>query len=1343
MRTIDRLFPQSVRISCIILLLLSLAVPSVGGDEDAGEKQQIISQNSRPLHDSIKTQNVPTGLLYDTVIPLSEIHLFDGRPESKPLDLKRWKQILFELRQSSINQPFLPTVKSVDTRAKQKYHSRGVFPIALLDLKYNTIKKEIPESSTYGITDDTDEKMRQSSVVDFNEEQVFAASILDSTTRRGGNVTFVLDSACYFSNRDQQLRSIEIDFDDGQGPQKVTFDQEISVHYATTGEKVISLMAVDEDENPLESSFILDVPSLTTPDPHEVWDIQGVIPYEGRTASGRAYIYRAEGHTVLMNPVIVTDGFDMFNTRGWDEFYGLMNQEGMLENLRSQGFDLVFLDFDDSLDYMQRNAFVLTRLIERIHEEQSGDTPLVIVGPSMGGLVVRYALAYMEKNGIEHNTRTFISFDAPHQGANVPLGLQHWVTFFAAHSAEADEMLDMLKAPASRQMLVYHCLQTSEGRAACDPLHTVFANEMADLGGYPHNVRKVAISNGSGYGLGLPFNPGDQLIEYEYRGWVKFLGIKVFVEITGNVWSVPDDSPETMIFEGKVLEDTGITIVSGTQPIDNAPGGTRSTNRELAEVDPGYGDISTQRPDHCFVPIISALDIDTSDLFYDIAGDSRIVDKTPFDEIYFSSENQEHVYITPENAEWFNKEVNYGRGFIINHHCTDISNIPDAWVQKAKSDLRIGYSHTSHGSQLVTGISAFKGIEGSTYDYTSSDWGANTGLFLNDYWANEYADDLGHSGDLEWYGATVTMLDNPDNDRNVVMWSWCDGVSDNTEEGIDDYLDAMNQLERDYPDITFIYMTGHVDGTGASGNLHRMNERIRTYCRDNNKILFDFADIESYDPDGVTNYMQRMADDNCDYDSDRDGSRDTNWADGWIAANPGSDLAQVAGRCDECAHSQRLNCVLKGRAFWWMMARIAGWDPSDSSTKLYFPHVASTTVWETELCVINTSDSQSLTGTFKAYNNAGVHVSEDVAVTLTPHGRREITVGDEFTGPAGIGYIIFESDRGTVSGYTKFYREGQYRVAIPATSEVNTGDIYVSHIASSNAWWTGVSLLNTTSSPKTLTIEFDNGTIMTKELAAYEHSAFTIRSIFDGLSQTDIASAVITGGSGVVGLELFGSMGKARQLSGILLKDKTCSTIYYPHVASNATWWTGIVAYNPSVANTTITITPYNEEGISLIPRSLEIDGQAKYIGTVAGLDLPVDTAWLQIDATSPVTGFELFATQDGNRMAGYTGVDISGKEGVFAKLEKDGWTGIAFVNTEDDPATVALTAYDDSGTVIAAKGIDLDGHEKIVGNPDGIFTGDDITAATYITYSSDREVVGFQLNASSNGMMLDALPGM
>jgi hypothetical protein len=89
-----------------------------------------------------------------------------------------------------------------------------------------------------------------------------------------------------------------------------------------------------------------------------------------------------------------------------------------------------------------------------------------------------------------------------------------------------------------------------------------------------------------------------------------------------------------------------------------------------------------------------------------------------------------------------------------------------------------------------------------------------------------------------------------------------------------------------------------------------------------------------------------------------------------------------------------------------------------------------------------------------------------------------------------------------------------------------------------------------------------------------------------------------------------------------------------------------------------------------------------------------------------------------------------------------DWCTGIAFVNTEESAASVTLTAYNDAGALVATQVLTVGGHAKVVNPVESIFT-QDISSATYIAYSSDRNVVGFQLNGSSDGMMLDGLPGI
>lgn len=262
------------------------------------------------------------------------------------------------------------------------------------------------------------------------------------------------------------------------------------------------------------------------------------------------------------------------------------------------------------------------------------------------------------------------------------------------------------------------------------------------------------------------------------------------------------------------------------------------------------------------------------------------------------------------------------KAIVIDHTTTNTARIPTDYIATARNTLRISFGHTSHGSQLVTAMSACRGGAGSLYDFAQSSGSFKAGVFLNDTFPSG---DLGGTASMDWRDATVQLLSRSDNDRNVVMWSWCGGVSGNTQAGIDAYLNAMTDLEQRYPSVRFVYMTGHLDGTGTSGNLNQRNEQIRAYCKSQGKVLFDFADIESYDPDGRTNYMTLFAADSCAYDSNGDGRTDRNWATDWVAQNPSSELSSLSAKVSSCAHSQPLNCVIKGRAFWWMAARLSGW----------------------------------------------------------------------------------------------------------------------------------------------------------------------------------------------------------------------------------------------------------------------------------------------------------------------------------------------------------------------------------------------------------------------------------
>ncbi len=279
---------------------------------------------------------------------------------------------------------------------------------------------------------------------------------------------------------------------------------------------------------------------------------------------------------------------------------------------------------------------------------------------------------------------------------------------------------------------------------------------------------------------------------------------------------------------------------------------------------------------------------------------------------------------------------------IIDNLSTNLAAIPQQYIEAAKDELHIAYGHTSHGSQLVDGMSGLNdfinggglGMDLPDDLFAWNNGGENGALDIRD---GAMGGDVGYYP--AWVDNTHSYLGDPTGEGrgenhpeiNVIMWSWCGQASERSETTmISTYLAPMTALEAEYPGITFVYMTGHSNGSGEEGNLHLRNQQIRDYAIANNKVLFDFYRIELYDPDG--NYFgDKAVNDNCDYDPDyvpgEDANRSRNWATEW----QGSHTQNVDWYSCNCAHSQSLNCNRKAYAVWSMWASLAGWNGANTA----------------------------------------------------------------------------------------------------------------------------------------------------------------------------------------------------------------------------------------------------------------------------------------------------------------------------------------------------------------------------------------------------------------------------
>jgi len=395
----------------------------------------------------------------------------------------------------------------------------------------------------------------------------------------------------------------------------------------------------------------------------------------------------------LDKPLIICDGFDPEDSRDIASIYEVGNYGtgNLFDDLRDDGTDIILLNFpnytrdDDGAtinggaDYIERNGLIIVNLIEMIKSDMQGVQEFIVIGPSMGGLITRYALTYMEQESLDHQTGIWVSFDSPQRGANVPISFQYAINYFAEYLDNVDmaSLRDVqLNSPAAKQMLLDHYSSHLESG---DPYlqdnsiqlptpnsyRTTFLATM-DVLGFPQQTRNLALVNGS-LNASMVETPGAVLMD----GEIDPDGIGA-ADVT--LHFTPDASTANFNVDHIVVTAFGVTLntfdavaesPSSSAGLDSAPGGTvlfdsyfgvSPTALEQQVID------ALQVDEFSFIPTLSSLVIDQQNWYTAVTG----AETTPFDDYYGPLINEPHLTLSEA-----------GQNFLVNEFATFYLSISD------------------------------------------------------------------------------------------------------------------------------------------------------------------------------------------------------------------------------------------------------------------------------------------------------------------------------------------------------------------------------------------------------------------------------------------------------------------------------------------------------------------------------------------------------------------------------------------------------------------------------------------------------------------------------------------
>jgi len=674
------------------------------------------------------------GILYDRVFPISNLTGYNADTNLNNSNYIHFINSWEELYKASFNPDFLDANTIIKLALSSEIQD-SIIQVGLINVDFTSINPDLSEGAIQIVNGKIDRYTEDvESIYKNNHATVIAA--LNSDKVQGPQVDFEFGKIVLHKS-EKLIEKLTV----LHGTDSILIiengafvKRRFSLNFTEEGVKRIKFKVIFNDGDSLTtfSSFhVTTTPPMFPPDGIIIADS----PYHGSGepfdklpsfyhGQGEYHIFYADStNPVLLKPCIFVDGIDFGDKRKIDDIYNRMTYApgvNFVDQLNEEGYDVIILNFPnyvvdseviisniegDSLtstvdtiasirgggsDFIQRNARVLETLIKEVNEELSANgssEKLVVIGPSMGALVVQYALAEMESVGLDHNTRLYISLDGPHKGANIAVGIQ-------ALLAKLDINLGLrdLNTPAAKQMLIRHYLSGESCPNGAPGFRNNFQNEL-DAMGFPTNCRNVAVINGNLHGIDQgPLVNSNTIFHVVRQPWMAGVGPQANIQIFRAA-----DEGHTKVFKSRL---PGIFLLVQDVPV-YSQGYSYSIRAKLNEIEPlpwcsvapltdpiveshladlpeclasilipiVQGTVSglldgplfyLNYYDFTFVPTKSAIAYSGPNPHLSESFSCRnIIEEglTPFDNLYAPEYNEPHAFLSPQNTEWALQEI--------------------------------------------------------------------------------------------------------------------------------------------------------------------------------------------------------------------------------------------------------------------------------------------------------------------------------------------------------------------------------------------------------------------------------------------------------------------------------------------------------------------------------------------------------------------------------------------------------------------------------------------------------------------------------------------------------------